>query len=62
MDFLSKIGYLLVVLIFLIPAFQAIFEFFGLSKSIYLPYLIWITVLFLFYGFLPERVGEMFME
>ena len=60
MDRLSRLGYVLLALIFLVPAFRAIFEFFGVSMSVYLPYLFWLIALLLFYGFLPNRVGEMF--
>lgn len=60
MDRLSRIGYVLLALMFIVPVFRAIFDFFGVSTSVYLPYLFWIVALFLFYAFLPGRVGEMF--
>lgn len=60
MDTISKLGYVLIGLLFLVPAVRAIFKFFGISQSLYMPYVLWVIALLLFYGFLPERVGKMF--
>lgn len=60
MDTITKLGYVLIGLLFLVPAVRAIFNFFGVSQSLYMPYVLWVIALLLFYGFLPERVGEMF--
>jgi threonine/homoserine/homoserine lactone efflux protein len=60
MDTLSRIGYVLLGLLILIPMMTAMFNFFGLSAAIYLPYLGWGIALALFYAFLPQSVGQMF--
>jgi hypothetical protein len=60
MDSITKLGYVLIGLLFLVPAVRSIFKFFGISQSLYMPYLLWVIALLLFYGFLPPRVGEMF--
>lgn len=60
MDGLSRIGYVLLGLLILIPMMTTVFNFFGLTPAIYLPYLGWGIALALFYAFLPERVGAMF--
>lgn len=60
MDSLSRIGYVLLGLLILIPMMTTVFNFFGLTPAIYVPYLGWGIALALFYAFLPERVGMMF--
>jgi hypothetical protein len=60
MDRLSRLGYVLLALLFLVPAFRVMFDFFGISMAVYMPYLLWLVALILFYGFLPSTVGEMF--
>ena len=60
MDRLSRLGYVLLALLFLVPAFRVMFDFFGISMAVYMPYLLWLVALILFYGFLPSSVGEMF--
>ena len=60
MDSLSRIGYVLLSLLILIPMMTAIFNFFGVTAAVYLPYLGWGVALALFYAFLPNQVGSMF--
>lgn len=60
MNHLSRIGYVLLALLILIPMMTAVFNFFGLSASIYLPYLGWGIALMIFYAFLPQKIGTMF--
>lgn len=60
MDTLSRIGYVLVSLLILIPMMTAIFNFFGMTPAVYLPYLGWGVALAVFYAILPVRVGSMF--
>lgn len=60
MSALSRIGYTALGLIILIPMLTAIFNFFSISASIYLPYLGWAIALALFYAFLPPKIGTMF--
>ena len=60
MDTLSRIGYVFVALLILIPMMTAMFNFFGITTAIYLPYLGWGIALALFYAFLPKTVGSMF--
>lgn len=60
MNRLSKIGYSLLALIILIPILNAIFTFFDIQSSSYLPYLAWMIAVVLFFALLPSRVGNMF--
>ena len=60
MSTLSRIGYVLLSLLIFIPMLTAMFNFFGLTAAVYLPYLGWGIALALFYAFLPEKVGAMF--
>jgi len=60
MDTLSRIGYVLLSILILIPMMTAIFNFFDVTPAVYLPYLGWGVALALFYAFLPKRVGSMF--
>lgn len=60
MDTLSRIGYVLLALLILIPMMTAMFNFFGITTAVYLPYLGWGIALALFYAFLPKTVGSMF--
>jgi hypothetical protein len=60
MSTLSRIGYVLLSLLILIPMLTAIFSFFGMTPAVYLPYLGWGIALALFYALLPEKVGSMF--
>jgi len=60
MSTLSRIGYVLLSLLILIPMMTAIFRFFDVTTAVYLPYLGWGVALALFYALLPESVGSMF--
>lgn len=60
MSTLSRIGYVLLALLILIPMTTAVFNFFGISPGVYLPYLGWGIAVALFYAFLPRKVGTMF--
>lgn len=60
MDTLSRIGYILLGLLILIPMMTSVFNFFSISPAIYLPYLGWSIALALFYALLPQKVGTMF--
>lgn len=62
MDRLSRIGYVLLGILILIPMLTAVFNFFSVSPATYLPYVGWAVALGLFYAFLPGRVGTMFEQ
>ena len=60
MNTLSRIGYVLLSLLILIPMLVAVFNFFGMTPAVYLPYVGWGIALAVFYALLPEKVGSMF--
>lgn len=61
MNRLSRIGYVILVLAILLPILKVIFDFFNIKSKAYFPYMLWMIALGMFYAFLPNYVGEVFM-
>ena len=57
---LSRLLWAIVIIIFVWPLTQKIFDFFDIGIELYGSYLIWFIALIIFWAILPHTVGKIF--